>query len=66
MCPVPPNELVTTSGDDRAAYPPSVPIGTVTKTTMSSNQLRQVLTVEPLADLDNLTLVKVLLWQPAP
>ena len=62
---VPPNELVTTSGDDRAAYPPNVPIGTVTRATLSSDQLHQILTVEPLADLGNLTFVKVLLWQPA-
>jgi rod shape-determining protein MreC len=64
--PVPPNELVTTSGEDRAAYPPDVPIGTVTNTALSSDQLRQVLTVQPLADLDNLTFVKVLFWLPAP
>jgi rod shape-determining protein MreC len=63
---VPPNELVTTSGDDRAAYPPNVPIGTVTNATLSSDQLHQILTVQPLADLGNLTFVKVLLWQPAP
>jgi rod shape-determining protein MreC len=64
--PVPPNDLVTTSGEDRAAYPPSIPIGSVTASTVSSDQLRQVVTVQPLADLSNLTLVKVLLWQPAP
>ena len=63
---VPPNELVTTSGDDRATYPPNIPIGNVTSTTMSSDQLRQILTVQPLADLGNITFVKVLLWQPAP
>jgi rod shape-determining protein MreC len=63
---VPPNELVTTSGEDRANYPPNIPIGNVTAATMSSDQLRQVLTVEPLADLGNLTFVKVLVWQPAP
>jgi rod shape-determining protein MreC len=64
--PVPPNELVTTSGEDRAAYPPNVPIGTVRTSTLSSDQLQQVLTVDPLADLGNLTIVKVLLWQPSP
>jgi rod shape-determining protein MreC len=63
---VPPNDLVTTSGDDRATYPPNVPIGNVTTTTMSGDQLRQIVTVDPLADLSNLTFVKVLLWQPAP
>jgi rod shape-determining protein MreC len=64
--PVPPNELVTTSGEDRAAYPPNIPVGTVTKTTLSEDQLRQILTVEPLADLGSLTFVKVLDWLPAP
>jgi cell shape-determining protein MreC len=63
---VPPNDLVTTSGEDRAAYPPNVPIGVVTKSTLSGDQLRQVLTIEPLADLSSLTFVKVLLWLPAP
>ena len=31
---VPPNDLVTTSGEDRAAYPPSIPIGNVTASTV--------------------------------
>ena len=57
---MPPNDLVTTSGEDRAAYPPSIPIGNVTAATVSSDQLRQIVTVEPLADLSNVTLVKVL------
>ncbi len=63
---VPPNELVITSGEDRAAYPPNIPIGNVTNAQLSSDQLKQVLTVQPLADLNNLTFVKVLLWQPSP
>jgi hypothetical protein len=33
---------------------------------LSSDQLHQIVTVAPLADLGNITLVKVLLWQPAP
>jgi rod shape-determining protein MreC len=63
---VPPNDLVTTSGEDRAVYPPNIPIGNVTATTPSSDQLHQIVTVAPLADLNNVTLVKVLLWQPTP
>ncbi len=63
---VPPNDLVTTSGEDRAAYPPNIPIGNVTNVQLSSDQLRQVVTVQPLADLNNLTFVKVLIWQPSP
>jgi rod shape-determining protein MreC len=63
---VPPNDLVTTSGEDRAAYPPNIPIGNVTTATTSSDQLHQIVTVAPLADLSKVTLVKVLLWQPAP
>ena len=63
---VPPNDLVTTSGDDRAVYPPNIPIGVVSKTALSGDQLRQVITVEPLADLSSLTFVKILLWLPAP
>jgi rod shape-determining protein MreC len=63
---VPPNDLVTTSGEDRATYPPNIPIGNATAATLSSDQLHQIVTVAPLADLGNITLVKVLLWQPAP
>ena len=63
---VPPDELVTTSGEDRATFPAGIPIGTVSKMELASGQLTQLLTVTPLADLGRLTFVKVLLWEPPP
>ncbi|MEY2453372.1 MAG: rod shape-determining protein MreC, partial [Acidimicrobiaceae bacterium] len=61
---VPPDELVSTSGEDRATFPGGIPIGRVSKVDLSAGQLFQVLTVTPLADLGRLTFVKVLLWEP--
>jgi rod shape-determining protein MreC len=61
---VPPDELVTTSGEDRAAFPGGIPIGRVSKVELSADRLQQVLTVTSLADLTRLTFVKVLLWEP--
>ena len=61
---VPPDELVITSGEDRAAFPGGIPIGKVTKVDLASGQLNQVLTVTPMADLSRLTVLKVLLWEP--
>jgi rod shape-determining protein MreC len=61
---VPPDELVSTSGEDRATFPGGIPIGNVTKADLASGQLTQVLTVTPLADLARLTFLKVLLWEP--
>jgi rod shape-determining protein MreC len=61
---VAPNEVVTTSGEDRAIFPPSIPIGTVSKAELSADQLTQVLTVAPLADLSKLAVVKIIIWTP--
>jgi rod shape-determining protein MreC len=61
---VPPDELVSTSGEDRATFPGGIPIGKITKIDLSPGQLTQVLTVTPAADLARLTFVKVLLWEP--
>ncbi|MEY2451350.1 MAG: rod shape-determining protein MreC [Acidimicrobiaceae bacterium] len=61
---VPPDELITTSGEDRAVFPSGIPIGRVAKVELSADRLIQVLTVTPLADLSRLTFLKVLLWEP--
>jgi rod shape-determining protein MreC len=61
---VPQDELVSTSGEDRATFPGSIPIGKVSKIDLAAGQLTQVLTVTPLADLERLTFLKVLLWEP--
>jgi rod shape-determining protein MreC len=59
-------ELVTTSGQDRALFPASVPIGTVAGAATPAGDLDQDLFVETLADLDSLTFVNVMLWVPEP
>jgi rod shape-determining protein MreC len=61
---VPPDELITTSGEDRATFPGGIPVGKVAKVDLSAAQLTQLLTVTPSADLARLTFVKVLLWEP--
>jgi rod shape-determining protein MreC len=58
------DEIITTSGEDRATFPGSIPIGKVSKAELSADQLNQILTVTPYADLGRLTFVKVLLWEP--
>jgi rod shape-determining protein MreC len=63
---VPDDEPVSTSGIDRSIFPADVPVGRVVEAELASNQLTQVLRIEPFADLDNLGYVRVLLWEPAP
>jgi rod shape-determining protein MreC len=62
---VAPDELITTSGEDRATFPGGIPIGKVSKVDLSPAQLTQLLTVTPAADLTRLSFVKVLIWEPA-
>lgn len=57
-------EAVTTSGVSRSAFPPDIPVGRVTDVSAAADQLSLVLTIDPLADLDRLTHVRVLLWEP--
>jgi len=63
---VPPNEIVVTSGEDRAIFPGGIPIGTVSKSELSAGQLDQILTVTPAVDLSRLSYLKVLQWEPPP
>lgn len=63
---VPVGEIVTTSGLQRSIYPRGIPVGTVSKADLSPDQLSTILTVEPLADLEHLNFVRVLLWEPPP
>jgi rod shape-determining protein MreC len=58
------DELVTTSGEDRATFPAGIPIGNVSKIELAAGQLTQVLTVTPMTDFERLTFLKVLLWEP--
>lgn len=57
-------EAVTTSGVSRSAFPPDIPVGRVAAVEAAPDQLSLVLTIDPLADLDRLTHVRVLLWLP--
>ena len=42
----------------------NLPVGTVTKVSASQSDLTQVLEVELAADLDRVSAVRVLLWEP--
>lgn len=59
------DEILTTSGiDDRSSFPASIPIGRVTRTTKANGGLTLAVFAEPLADLDQLSFVNVLLVTP--
>lgn len=60
---VEPDAGVATSGVDRSAYPPGIPVGTVADTREASGGLALELVVDPLADVDRLSYVDVLRWQ---
>ncbi|MFO7280412.1 MAG: rod shape-determining protein MreC [Thermoanaerobacterales bacterium] len=55
---------VVTSGVDRSAFPPGVPVGTVVETQQGAGGLTLELVVEPLVEVSQLSYVTVLLWQP--
>jgi rod shape-determining protein MreC len=57
-------EVAYTSGVDRSSFPPDIPVGTVTAVAMAGDQLQQNVELEPLADLDQLAFVRVMLWEP--
>jgi rod shape-determining protein MreC len=55
---------VVTSGVDRSAYPPGIPVGTVAEVREGSGGLALELVVTPLVEADQLSYVTVLQWQP--
>jgi rod shape-determining protein MreC len=55
---------VVTSGVDRSAYPPGIPVGTVSSSRAGSAGLALELVVEPSVDFDRLSYLTVLQWQP--
>lgn len=55
---------VVTSGVDRSAYPPGIPVGTVADVREGSGGLALELVVTPLVEADQLSYVTVLQWQP--
>ncbi|HVM40525.1 MAG TPA: rod shape-determining protein MreC [Acidimicrobiia bacterium] len=58
------NELVVTSGLQQSRYPPGLPVGTVASVSSRPGSLEKDLRVLPLADLERLEFVKILLWEP--
>ena len=62
---VPDDEILTTSGiDDRSSFPASIPVARMTRTAEANGGLTLEVFAEPLADLDELSFVNVLLSQP--
>lgn len=58
-----PGGTVTTSGADRSAFPPQVPVGTVRGTEEAGGGLTLDLSVEPFVEPSKLRYVTVLLWE---
>jgi rod shape-determining protein MreC len=61
---VAPGTGVVTSGVDRSAFPPGIPVGTVASARKGSGGLALELVVDPVVDADQLSYVTVLRWQP--
>lgn len=62
---IPSLEIVTTSGiDDRSSFPAFIPVGKVTRQRAANGGLTVEIFAEPLADLDELSFVNVLLTTP--
>jgi rod shape-determining protein MreC len=53
---------VVTSGVDRSAYPPGIPVGTVASSRRGSGGLALDLDVDPVVDVDQLSYLTVMLW----
>jgi rod shape-determining protein MreC len=60
---VPAGTGVVTSGVDRSAFPPGIPVGTVRSTHEGSGGLSLELEVDPLVDVEQLSYLSVLRWQ---
>jgi rod shape-determining protein MreC len=61
---VPEDSALVTSGVDRSAYPDAIPIAKVVDTREGSGGLSLELIAEPMVDVDRLTFVSILLWEP--
>jgi rod shape-determining protein MreC len=59
-----PGASVTTSGIDIASFPASIPVGKVRSLKESSGGLSIDLEVRPMANIDELAFLTVLLWEP--
>ena len=59
-----PGTALTTSGAQFSAFPDSIPVGKVRSVQETSAGLTFELVVRPLADIEQMQFVKVLLWEP--
>lgn len=57
-------EMVMTSGVEGARFPGGIPVATVSKVGRDPGAIQQKIVLEPMADLSQLEIVNVLLWQP--
>jgi cell shape-determining protein MreC len=55
-------EFVFTSADQDAAFPPDIPVAKVESVEQPTGDLEPTVVLAPLADLDDITYVKVLRW----
>jgi rod shape-determining protein MreC len=55
---------VVTSGVDRSVYPDAIPVGKVRTTREAAGGLSLELIVDPLVDVDRLSYLSILLWEP--
>jgi rod shape-determining protein MreC len=59
-----PGAPVTTSGIDIASFPASIPVGTVRSLNDASGGLSIDIVIRPMADIDRLAFLTVLMWEP--
>ena len=57
-------DVVVTSGLQQSQFPPGYPVGKVTSKELRPNALQQDVTIEPVVDLERLTFLTVLQWNP--
>ena len=53
---------VVTSGIEGSPYPPDIGVGVVSALNIDSAELNQEVSITPLADLDGLAFITVILW----
>jgi rod shape-determining protein MreC len=58
--------VVITSGLEGSLYPAGIPVGVVRTVRHPAGALQLDITVDPAADLDHMTFVKVVQWEPTP
>lgn len=62
--PLEPGDLLVTSGSERSAFPPDLPVGRVSNVVTDDVSLQKEADVELVGNLNDLLYVTVLLWEP--